>query len=210
MHLAQLNVGRVLHPVDHPAIRPFMDGLDHINRLAESSPGFIWRLQTESGNATDVRHPWSANPFALVNMSVWTSPAALKVYVYSSGHREYLARRGMCREAEAGALCVVVGAEKPRSQSRRGRRAPGALPPARPHAIRILVRRAVPGAGAGYGFFSTSVASALKRLKSNFFTRVFSCMPFTITRRFMCGSFAVCIHSPSPMGDCSILITVPF
>jgi hypothetical protein len=93
MHLAQLNVGRVLHPVDHPAIRPFMDGLEHINRLADSSPGFVWRLQTESGNATDVRHPWSSDPFALVNMSVWTSPDALKEYVYRSGHREYLARR---------------------------------------------------------------------------------------------------------------------
>jgi hypothetical protein len=93
MHLAQLNVGRVIHPVDHPAIRPFMDGLEHINRLADNSPGFVWRLQTESGNATDVRHPWSADPFALVNMSVWTSPEALKAYVYNSSHREYLARR---------------------------------------------------------------------------------------------------------------------
>lgn len=92
-HLAQLNVGRILHPLDHPQIRPFMDALNEINRLAESMPGFVWRLQTESGNATEVKHPWSADPFALVNMSVWTGPEALQNYVYRSKHREYLKRR---------------------------------------------------------------------------------------------------------------------
>jgi len=92
-HLAQLNIGRLLHPLDHPAIQPFVEGLEHINRLADSSPGFVWRLQSESGNATDVSHPWSADPFMLVNMSVWETPDALRAFVYRSGHREYLARR---------------------------------------------------------------------------------------------------------------------
>ncbi len=92
-HLAQLNVGRILHPIDHPAIRPFLDALEHVNRLAEAAPGFVWRLQTESGNATDVQHPWSADQFALVNMSIWETADALRDYVYQSAHREYLARR---------------------------------------------------------------------------------------------------------------------
>jgi hypothetical protein len=92
-HLAQLNVGRILHPLDDPRVRDFMDGLAPINALADSFPGFIWRLQTDSGNATDVHHPWSDDPFALVNMSVWRSPEDLRRYVYESGHLEYLQRR---------------------------------------------------------------------------------------------------------------------
>ncbi len=92
-HLAQLNVARVLHPIGHPQIREFMDGLDHINALADQWPGFVWRLKTESGNATDVHHPWSEDPFALVNMSVWKSPEDLKQFVYRSGHLDYYLKR---------------------------------------------------------------------------------------------------------------------
>jgi hypothetical protein len=92
-HLAQLNIGRLLHPLDHPQIKEFVDGLDHINALAEQSPGFLWRLQTDSGNATDVHHPWSLDPFMLVNMSVWKSPEHLKDFVYRSGHLDYYLKR---------------------------------------------------------------------------------------------------------------------
>jgi hypothetical protein len=92
-HLAQLNIGRLVHPVDDPRIQGFLDGLDPINALAERSPGFVWRLQTESGNATDVHHPWSKDPFMLVNMSVWERPEDLREYVYRSGHIDYLQRR---------------------------------------------------------------------------------------------------------------------
>lgn len=92
-HLAQLNIGRLVHPVNDPRIQGFLDGLDPINALAERSPGFVWRLQTESGNATDVHHPWSEDPFMLVNMSVWERPEDLREYVYRSGHVEYLQRR---------------------------------------------------------------------------------------------------------------------
>jgi hypothetical protein len=92
-HLAQLNIGRVLHPLDHPQMKEFMDGLAHINALADQWPGFVWRLQTDSGNATDVHHPWSEDPFMFVNMSVWKSPEDLKQFVFRSGHLEYLLKR---------------------------------------------------------------------------------------------------------------------
>jgi hypothetical protein len=92
-HLAQLNIGRILHPLTDPRVKDFMDGLEQINALAERSEGFVWRLQTESGNATDVHHPWSEDPFALVNMSVWETPEDLKQYVYRSGHMAYLQRK---------------------------------------------------------------------------------------------------------------------
>ena len=54
-HLAQLNVGRLLAPVESPAIAGFVAALDPINELADASPGFVWRLQTDAGNATDIR-----------------------------------------------------------------------------------------------------------------------------------------------------------
>ena len=37
----------------------FMDGLDRINALADRAPGFVWRLQTDAGNATlDLPADW--------------------------------------------------------------------------------------------------------------------------------------------------------
>jgi hypothetical protein len=91
--LAQLNLARMIHPLTDPRMKEFVDGLDPINALAEQSEGFVWRLQSESGNATDVHHPWSADPFLLVNMSVWETPEDLRRYVYRSGHMEYFQKR---------------------------------------------------------------------------------------------------------------------
>ncbi|MCA1845866.1 MAG: DUF3291 domain-containing protein, partial [Actinobacteria bacterium] len=54
-HLAQLNIGRLRAETDDPSIAEFMDNLDRINTLAEATPGFVWRLQTDDGNATAIR-----------------------------------------------------------------------------------------------------------------------------------------------------------
>ena len=51
-HLAQINVGRTLAPLDSPQLAGFVERLDDINALADRSPGFVWRLQSDSGNAT--------------------------------------------------------------------------------------------------------------------------------------------------------------
>jgi Domain of unknown function (DUF3291) len=75
--------------------------------LADSSPGFVWRLQSASGNATDVTHPWSADPFVIVNLSVWESPEALRQFVYRSNHTEYLARRSEWFEKSKEATYVL-------------------------------------------------------------------------------------------------------
>ncbi len=92
--LAQLNIARLLHPLDHPDIPEFVDGLDRINKHAENSEGFVWRLQSDSGNATDItQHPWSEDPFVLVNMSVWETPEHLRQFVYRSEHLKYYSRR---------------------------------------------------------------------------------------------------------------------
>ena len=79
-HLAQINIGRLIAPLDDPKIAGFVKELDPVNALADSAPGFVWRLQSASGNATDVGY--SDDPFVLVNMSVWESVEALRDFVY--------------------------------------------------------------------------------------------------------------------------------
>lgn len=90
-HLAQINIGRILAPVDDPKIADFVAQLDEINALADTAAGFVWRLQSASGNATDV--VYNEDPFVLVNMSVWQSLAALRDYIYTSRHIEVFRQR---------------------------------------------------------------------------------------------------------------------
>ncbi len=90
--LAQINVGRLRAPVDSPIVAEFMEALDPVNALAEASPGYVWRFQTDDGNATAVR-PYDDESI-LVNMSVWESVDALADFVYRSHHTDYLRRRG--------------------------------------------------------------------------------------------------------------------
>lgn len=90
-HLAQINIGRILAPVDDAKIADFVAQLDEINGLADLAPGFVWRLQSASGNATDV--VYNEDPFVLVNMSVWESLESLHDYVYSSRHIEVFRQR---------------------------------------------------------------------------------------------------------------------
>lgn len=84
-HLAQVNIGRLRAPIDDPSMEGFRSQLDPINALADRSPGFVWRLQTEAGNAIAIR-PFSDERMA-INMSVWESLDALQQFVYRSAHR---------------------------------------------------------------------------------------------------------------------------
>jgi hypothetical protein len=90
-HLAQFNIGRMKAPLESPTMEGFVSRLPAVNALAEASEGFVWRLQTSDGDATSLR-PYD-DPAIIVNMSVWTSPEALKAFVYRSGHAEPLRRR---------------------------------------------------------------------------------------------------------------------
>ena len=90
-HLAQINIARLLAPLDDPQIAGFVAELDSINALADAASGFIWRLQSSSGNATDV--PYNDDPFVIVNMSMWDSIELLRNYVYTSRHIEVFRQR---------------------------------------------------------------------------------------------------------------------
>lgn len=91
-HLAQINIGRLIAPIDDPRIAGFVSQLDPVNALADAAPGFIWRLQSASGNATDILYD-ERDPSILVNMSVWESVEALREFVYASRHLDVLKER---------------------------------------------------------------------------------------------------------------------
>ena len=90
-HLAQVNIARMLAPLSDPLMAGFVAQLDTINALADGSPGFLWRLQTEEGNATTLR-PYE-DDLILVNLSLWASLSDLLAFVYKSQHRSVLQQR---------------------------------------------------------------------------------------------------------------------
>lgn len=88
--LAQINIARLAAPIDSPQLEGFVSNLERINALAEASPGFVWRLQTEDGDATSIDH---FGPDMLVNMSVWEDVESLKAFTYDTAHAAILRRR---------------------------------------------------------------------------------------------------------------------
>ncbi|MFL5858987.1 MAG: DUF3291 domain-containing protein [Solirubrobacteraceae bacterium] len=90
-HVAQVNIALPKAPVDSPLLADFMALLDPINELADASDGFVWRLQTDEGNATSIR-PFEDERL-MVNLSTWESVEALRRFVYRSVHVEVMRRR---------------------------------------------------------------------------------------------------------------------
>ena len=91
-HLAQVNIARMRAPLDDPQMAAFTAALEPVNALADQSPGFVWRLQDEAGDATAFR-PFD-DPAMMINMSVWESLEALAAFVYRQGeHRAVMRRR---------------------------------------------------------------------------------------------------------------------
>jgi hypothetical protein len=97
MHLAQLNVGRLRAPLDDPAIDGFRTNLEAVNALAEASPGFVWRLQDEGGDATGIK--LFDDDLEIINLTVWESIDALADFTYRSGHVDFLRQRRQWFEA---------------------------------------------------------------------------------------------------------------
>ena len=103
--LAQVNVARPLAPVESPELADFVANLDPINALADAAPGFVWRLQTEDGNATAIRV--LGTDMLMINMSVWESLDALANFVYDSDHLRVMRRRREWFERMAEAYLVL-------------------------------------------------------------------------------------------------------
>ena len=90
-HLAQYNIARAKADIDSDVMSDFRLSLGEINRLADSSPGFVWRLKTETGDATDIR-PY-ADQRILITLSVWKSITDFRHFTYHTGHIDFLRRR---------------------------------------------------------------------------------------------------------------------
>ena len=149
--LAQVNVARMHEPLESPLLADFVAALDPVNAAADAAPGFLWRLQTEDGNATSVQaFEWdrAGSAGVLVNMSVWQSVETLAAFVYSDVHRQVLRRRRQwfARMAEAyAALWWIPRGHVPADGRSRGA---GAAPRrVRAHALRVHASRALPATG---------------------------------------------------------------
>jgi len=90
-HIAQINIARMVAPIDSEEMSGFVERLDEINALADVAEGFVWRLQTEEGDATDIRI--FDDEMVIVNMSVWQSLDAFHHYTYKTVHSELIKGR---------------------------------------------------------------------------------------------------------------------
>ena len=143
-HLAQANVARLLAPLDSPQLADFVAALEPINELADRSPGFVWRLQTDDGDATSIRA--FDDDLLIVNMSVWESAEALADFTYRSDHLAVMRRRREWFEPMAEAHLVlwwVPAGHVPDVDEARATPRPPA--PHRPVARRLHLPRVVPG-----------------------------------------------------------------
>lgn len=121
-HLVQLNIALPREPLDTPLLAEFVARLDPVNAQADAAPGFVWRLQTDEGDATGIRA--FDDDRLIVNMSVWESLEALRAFVYTQPdhlavmrrRREWFARMAEHHMAlwwvPAGELPSVADAEE--------------------------------------------------------------------------------------------------
>jgi heme-degrading monooxygenase HmoA len=106
MHVAELNIGRALYPLDDPRMAGFMNALAAINAIADRSPGFVWRMADESGaGATDIKY--TDDPQQIANMSVWESAEALEHFVWNTAHKRIYAQKHSWFEKPAQATFVM-------------------------------------------------------------------------------------------------------
>jgi len=89
--IVQANIAQMRAPLDDPMMAGFNERLEPLNALADESPGFVWRLQTEEGDATEI--DVFGDELVLFNMSVWESIDALESYVYNSNHVNAVQKR---------------------------------------------------------------------------------------------------------------------
>src|SRR3712207_5874559 len=104
-HIAQVNIARMHAPLDDPIMAGFVARLAEINALADRSPGFVWRLQTEESDATYLR-PYNDDRI-LFNLSVWETIEHLKEYVYRTAHGEVMRQRRQWFDKFSGIYMAV-------------------------------------------------------------------------------------------------------
>lgn len=92
MHLAEVNIGRLVAEPGDPRIAEFVENLDRINGIAKRSPGFVWMMEGDQGGNLD--NPVdAADPRLAFNLSVWEDVESLDRYVWGTVHRQFYERR---------------------------------------------------------------------------------------------------------------------
>jgi hypothetical protein len=104
-HLAQVNISRLLAPLDSDLLSDFVAHLEPVNALADTAPGFVWRLQTEDGDATAIRVFDDAE--LIVNLTVWTDLQSLGDFVYGQAHAAIMRGRRKWFERPAEAMTAL-------------------------------------------------------------------------------------------------------
>ncbi len=100
-----INIARMLAPLESPEMAEFKAQLDAVNAIAEATPGFVWRLQDEAGNATGIQP--TSDDLLLINLSVWETVGALAAFTYRSGHAGVLSQKGRWFEPATSAALAI-------------------------------------------------------------------------------------------------------
>ena len=94
MHLAELNVGRLLAPTDDPRVAEFMAALDRVNGLGKRMPGFVWMMEGSGEPGTgNTETKIGGDPQFVANLTVWESVETLEQFVWNTVHRQFYDRR---------------------------------------------------------------------------------------------------------------------
>jgi hypothetical protein len=101
MHVAELNIGRLLYPIDDPRMADFVDNLARVNAMADRMPGFVWRLVGDGSNGGALELRPYPDPMMAVNMSVWETVEQLEMYVWKTVHQRFYNRKNEWFEKHA-------------------------------------------------------------------------------------------------------------
>lgn len=93
-HLAELNIGRLVAPVDDPRVADFMDNLDRINGLGKRMPGFVWMMEGSGAPGSgNTENNIGGDPLLVPNLTVWEDAASLEKFVWGTVHKQFYERR---------------------------------------------------------------------------------------------------------------------
>jgi hypothetical protein len=108
MHLAQLNIGRLVAPTDDPRVAEFMAALDRVNGLGKRMPGCVWMMEGSGEPGTgNTETKIGGDPRLVSNLTVWEDAQSLETFVWNTVHRQFYERRAEWFEV-LGALHFVM------------------------------------------------------------------------------------------------------
>jgi hypothetical protein len=108
LHLAQLNIGRLIAPADDPRVAEFMNALDLVNGIGKRSPGFVWMMEGSGAPGTgNTETKRNGDAQALANLTVWENIESLEAFVWTTIHRRFYARRSQWFEVLGGQHLVL-------------------------------------------------------------------------------------------------------